>query len=134
MQDADLESRRAERGEIPESGPAAGYDFEETGVGRTGGPQRPAEGGEATGFDAYEPLFKQHYVASYSHERLEYDVLRPAYAFGYGLANDPRFRNHEWDEVEGNARDEWELSHTDSPWEEFKDAVREAWEAVRGWD
>jgi hypothetical protein len=61
MQDADRESQRAERGETPESSPAAGYGVEGTTMDSTGSPDRFADSGETTGFDAYEPLFRQHF-------------------------------------------------------------------------
>jgi uncharacterized protein (TIGR02271 family) len=58
----------------------------------------------------------------------EYD---PAYRYGSSLAGDERYRRAEWSDVEPHARREWEEEHAGT-WEQFKDAVRHAWEKVSG--
>jgi uncharacterized protein (TIGR02271 family) len=83
-------------------------------------------------FEEYEPTFRNHFQTSYSHMGHNYESLRPAYTYGYDLANDPRYRNRSWSEIEMDARRDWETLHSDSPWENFKDAVRNAWETVTG--
>jgi uncharacterized protein (TIGR02271 family) len=83
-------------------------------------------------FEEYEPTFRSHFQTSYSHMGHDYNSLRPAYTYGYDLANDPRYRNRSWSEIEVDARRDWETLHSDSPWENFKDAVRNAWETVTG--
>src|SRR5207248_321310 len=59
------------------------------------------------------------------------DPFEPAYRHGSVLAEDARYRNAEWQDVEPHARRTWEEQHEGS-WEQFKDAVRHAWEKVSG--
>lgn len=85
-----------------------------------------------TGMDEWDPMFRSHYQTSYSHLGRSYEDFRPAYTYGYTLANDPRYRDRDWSDFEYDARREWETAHHDSPWEDFKDAVRQAWMSVTG--
>jgi uncharacterized protein (TIGR02271 family) len=55
----------------------------------------------------------------------------PAYRYGESLARDERFRNAEWREIEPQARRGWEAENAGS-WDQFKDAVRGAWQKVSG--
>jgi uncharacterized protein (TIGR02271 family) len=84
------------------------------------------------GFDEYEPMFRNHYQTTYSGTGRTYDEFRPAYNYGYTLANDPRYRDRSWNEIEMDARRDWETRHADSPWEGVKDTIRDAWAAVTG--
>jgi len=59
------------------------------------------------------------------------DEFEPAYRYGSALARDKRYRNAEWTDVEPHARSEWERENAGS-WEQFKDAVRGAWQKVSG--
>ena len=52
----------------------------------------------------------------------------PAYRYGHALASDSRYDGRSWDEIEPEARAEWEQRHPQSAWERFKRAVRYAWE------
>jgi uncharacterized protein (TIGR02271 family) len=83
-----------------------------------------------TGYDEWEPMWRSHYQSSYSHLGGTYEDFRPAYTYGHELANDDRYRGRDWSEIEADARRDWEMSHNDSPWEQFKDAVRQAWNSV----
>ena len=89
-----------------------------------GGPEtakRPVAGG---------PDFRSLHAASARHgERFEH--YEPAYRYGTDLANEERYRNSEWRDVEPHARDAWEHLNTGT-WDQFKDAVRSAWDKVRG--
>jgi uncharacterized protein (TIGR02271 family) len=59
------------------------------------------------------------------------DDFEPAYRYGSALARDERYRNAEWTDVEPHARREWERENAGT-WEQFKDAVRGAWQKVSG--
>lgn len=84
-----------------------------------------------TGMDQWDPMWRSDYQTNYSHMGRSYDDFRPAYTYGYTLANDPRYQGQDWDQIEPAARRDWETSHHDSAWEDFKDAVRSAWMSVR---
>src|SRR5688572_29113360 len=47
------------------------------------------------------------------------------------LVPDPRYREREWATIEPDARREWDQRHRGT-WEEFKDAIRHAWDNVCG--
>jgi hypothetical protein len=67
----------------------------------------------------------------YARTGRQYTDYEPAYRYGYVLATDPRYRDREWDVIEPEARRGWS-EHSRGRWEEFKDAVRRAWDRVRG--
>lgn len=61
-----------------------------------------------------------------------YDHYAPAYR--YGTTSATRHDGREWDEVESDLERGWERGRGDSrsTWHEAKDAVRDAWDRVRG--
>ena len=57
----------------------------------------------------------------------------PAYCYGYRLGRDMRYSGKEWSTFESDIRREWETQHPgQGAWEDVKDAVRHAWDSVRG--
>jgi uncharacterized protein (TIGR02271 family) len=86
---------------------------------------------EARGFETYETDFRQHYTTAASSRGQAYEHWAPAYRYGYTLAGDPRYRGRDWPAVEVEARRDWEQQHRGT-WEEMKDAIRYAWDKVRG--
>ena len=61
-----------------------------------------------------------------------YDRYEPAYRYGYTLASDNRYTGKEWTAIEAEARRDWEKNNQGA-WEDFKDAIRYAWDRVRGY-
>ncbi len=82
-------------------------------------------------YTSYEPVFREDFASRYGQTGRQYMDYEPAYRYGYTLATDPRYRNREWDVIEPEARHGW-TEHGRGSWEEFKDAVRRAWDRVRG--
>jgi hypothetical protein len=82
-------------------------------------------------FTTYEPDFRQHYSGAFTQTDLPYDYFRPAYRYGFDLANSERFRDSEWGQVEPEARRAWEETNPENPWEEYRAAVREGWNLVK---
>jgi uncharacterized protein (TIGR02271 family) len=82
-------------------------------------------------FAAYEREFRTHYDSAYAQRGSPYDRWAPAYRYGYDIAMDPRYRDREWAGMETDARRDWEQRHKGT-WEEFKEAIRYAWDKVRG--
>lgn len=82
-------------------------------------------------YERYEPRFRSHYDAHFAAKNgYSYSLYDPAYHYGYALATYNRYRDyHNWDELEFNARREWE-ENFDGPWEVVKDAVRTAWRTI----
>lgn len=79
----------------------------------------------------YEPLFRQHYTSNFSGTDYSYDDYMVAYTYGYDLANSDRYSDYRWEDLEPEARQNWERYNQDSAWEDFKDAVRQGWESVK---
>jgi uncharacterized protein (TIGR02271 family) len=85
-----------------------------------------------TGYDEYEPMWRNHYQTTYTGTGHTYDEFQPAYHYGYDLASDARYRGRDWTAIEPEARRDWEMRYHDSAWDDFKDAVRQAWQSVTG--
>jgi hypothetical protein len=79
-------------------------------------------------FDDFASEFRSDYDARYAMQGGSYDDFDPAYRYGHALASDTRYDGRSWDEIEPEARAEWERRHPQSAWERFKSAVRHAWE------
>jgi uncharacterized protein (TIGR02271 family) len=86
-----------------------------------------------SGFNAYDTNFRSDYQTRYGSSGRAYDVYMPAYQYGYTIASDPNYTNYsDWSSFESNARTRWEREHPDTLWDDIKDAVRYAWDTVRG--
>ena len=82
-------------------------------------------------FEAYEPVFRNHFQTSVMDTGYTYDQYLPAYRYGYDLATDERFGNYRtWDELEPEARRYWD-ERNPGTWDRFKMAVRRSWEEVK---
>lgn len=74
--------------------------------------------------------FRMHFGSTYSQSGRSYDDYLPAYQYGSSLASDQRYQGQSWDDVETNARSDWERNNPNSGWNDFKAAVRRGWERV----
>jgi len=83
------------------------------------------------GFEAYDATFREHYTTAFATSGAAYTAYEPAYRYGYELGTNERYRGHDWVALEGDARRDWEARHPGT-WTRFHDAIRHAWEAVRG--
>jgi len=113
-------------------------------VGTTGGAMAGAATGAAIGaagdvagesyedaYGKYDNDFRTHYQTNASTTGYTYDQYAPVYRYGYGLANDPMYRDRDWTTIESDARSRWE-ERNPGTWEQFKDSVRYAWDKARG--
>jgi hypothetical protein len=82
-------------------------------------------------FDRYDTDFRSNWEQSYRNQGYGYERYKPAYQYGYDLASESRFRGRQWNEIEFDARRDWETQHPGDKWDDFKDAVRHAWQRVR---
>lgn len=65
--------------------------------------------------------------------RVDVDIEELGTAYGESLAGDERFAAREWDEIEPEARADWEKTNQDTAsWDEAKGGVRGAWDRLRG--
>jgi uncharacterized protein (TIGR02271 family) len=82
-------------------------------------------------FDTFETDFRNHYNTAFTSSSYTYEQFRPAYRYGYDLANSDRYRNMDWSQVEPDARRQWELTNPNTRWNDFKEAVYAGWNAIR---
>ena len=80
----------------------------------------------------YVDELREEYDAHYASTGASYDEYQRAYAHGATLGKDERYRGHDWQGVEANAREDWESRYPESGWERFKAAVRHGWDRVTG--
>jgi hypothetical protein len=81
-------------------------------------------------FKTYDSRFREDYTTNYANSGYDYDTYTPAYRYGYDLAYHPDYDTSNWDEVEPEARQDWETTYG-STWEQFKGAIRHAWEETK---
>ena len=86
------------------------------------------DGRASDGAQDYRDDFKNNYALTGAH----YEDYAPAYEYGSTLANDKRYANRTWDDIEVSARNDWQTKYPDSDWERFKAAARHGWEKVTG--
>ncbi len=82
-------------------------------------------------FDRYDRDFRTDWEQSFRSSGYGYERYQPAYQYGYNLATENRYRGRNWNEIEADARRDWEMRHPGDAWSDFKDAVRHAWQRVR---
>ena len=90
---------------------------------------QPVETGASAGdFDNYESDFRSNFQTTYRGNDYNYEHAKPAYRYGYSLANEGR--GADWSSVEPDARRRWE-ERNPGTWDKFKDAARYAWDRAR---
>jgi hypothetical protein len=83
-------------------------------------------------YSQYDADFRKHYNQNYNNSGYNYDDFQPVYQYGYYLATTPDYSG-DWNTFEQRARTQWEARNPNT-WDRFKDAVRYAWDRVRGKD
>lgn len=89
-------------------------------------------GAQGTGTMAGDDDFRTHWQSAYGSSGEKYEDYASAYRYGANLANQQKYHGYRWDELEPQARSDWESSHSGSPWERTKQAVRYGWEKMKG--
>jgi len=79
---------------------------------------------EERGSDEYVGHFNELYGAQ--GKRLE--DYSPAYQFGARLAQSEEYKGASWDDAHEDFKRDWEAAYPGRPWDEFKGAVRYAWD------
>jgi uncharacterized protein (TIGR02271 family) len=88
--------------------------------------QLGAEGGRNMSMDDSD--FRNHWQTSYGHTGGKYEDHAPAYLYGRELGNNQQYSGSQWNDIEPEARRDWESRNSGTPWEKTKDAVRYGWE------
>ena len=97
----------------------------------------PAEGGGMGApipdeFLEYEEDFRGHYDQQLAKEGARFEDYSGAYHYGAKIGQDIRYRDRTWDEIEPEARRDWEATPNGDTWERFKAAIRHGWDRVTG--
>jgi hypothetical protein len=87
--------------------------------------------GVTRGFEHYDHDFRSNWEQSFRSTGYGYERYQPAYQYGYTVGSERRYRGRRWEEVEADVRRDWEQRHPNDAWDDFKDAVRHAWQRVR---
>jgi len=82
-------------------------------------------------YETFEPRFRNLHSTRYGGAGMTYESYLPAYRYAHTLASDPRYSGYDWNRLESEARRSWEERNPNT-WEQFKDAVRDAWTEVTG--
>src|SRR5262249_32016821 len=88
---------------------------------------------EAVGSDSgklKDAEFRNDFSARFGRLGRSYSEYAPAYELGSTLAMDGRYRDREWNDIEFEARRQWDAKGQGS-WSDFRDAVRYGWEKSR---
>lgn len=76
--------------------------------------------------------YRSHWNSTYAagSEGGSYDEYEPAYRYGSSLSGSDRYQGRKWDEIEPDARSDWETRNPGSAWEKVKAAVRHGWDRM----
>jgi len=87
--------------------------------------------GRTTGYEAYDPDFRNNWRTNYGNLGGTYEDYAIAYEFGYEIRSDPRYRGRDWNSVQSDLQRDWESRQTET-WDRMKNAVRYAWDKATG--
>lgn len=82
-------------------------------------------------YEDYEPDYRQDFQTRYGSAGGRYEDYEPAYRFGHNLAISQSYQGRQWQEIEPEARRDWERQHPGT-WERVKSSVQHGWERVTG--
>ncbi len=74
--------------------------------------------------------FRRHWQSAYGSSGGRYEDYSSAYRYGAHLAGQKQYQGYQWDELEPRVKSDWEATHSGSPWERTKQAVRYGWEKM----
>lgn len=116
----------------------AGRGQSQEGVGAMG--STSSSGGYATdsGWNEASGGLRKRWEERYGQSGADWNTVEPGYRYGYEMANNPRYQDREWTDVESDFRSnygDWATKRgyqsDDSAWDQLKDGVRDAWQHVR---
>jgi uncharacterized protein (TIGR02271 family) len=80
----------------------------------------------------YDSDWRSDYNSNYASLGGRYEDYQPAYQYGSTLASDSRYSGRAWNDIEADARSDWQTRYPGSDWQRFKAAVRHGWERMTG--
>jgi uncharacterized protein (TIGR02271 family) len=99
---------------------------------------RTTRGTTMSSWDEVSPTYQQRWQQRYGTSGGRWSDYEPGYRYGYEMANDPRYRNRSWTEVEPEYRSQYSdwarrggYSSDPSAWDKIREHARDAWEDAR---
>jgi len=83
-------------------------------------------------YSVYDSDFRTHFNTNFAQRGGQFNTYQPAYRYGYTLAGDQRYHGRQWQDIEMDARRDWESRNPNSRWEDVRDAIQYSWNHVRG--
>jgi hypothetical protein len=80
----------------------------------------------------YQAEFRRNFAEFYAGSGLTFEDLAPSYAWGFNMANDPRFRGKNFPDVEPELKAAYLLWNPNTDWEKRSTAVLYGWEKAGG--
>ena len=80
----------------------------------------------------YENDFRSHFETHYAKLDVMYEVLAPAYEYGFDTALNPKYRGRKFHDVESEIRREFLSKYPETDWDSIWDAVFFGWEKAGG--
>ncbi|MBV9356864.1 MAG: YsnF/AvaK domain-containing protein, partial [Chloroflexi bacterium] len=74
------------------------------------------------------PAYRQRWEQQYGTSGRRWEDVEPAYQYGYGLRNQPQYRDRKWSEIEPDVQRDWSRTHPDTPWDRAGQAIQDAWQ------
>ena len=82
-------------------------------------------------FADFESDFRSNYNRTSANSGMTYEQYSPAYQYGFGLANDARYRGKDWNSVQADVQRDWETRQPGT-WAKFSNSVHYAWDKATG--
>jgi uncharacterized protein (TIGR02271 family) len=73
--------------------------------------------------------YRTHWQSTYGNQGGKYEDYEPAYRHGNTLASNEKYTGYRWNDVEPEARRDWEARNTGTSWGNVEKAVRHGWES-----
>jgi uncharacterized protein (TIGR02271 family) len=90
------------------------------------------------GWDEAMPSYRQRWQERHGTSGGSWQDYEPGYRYSHEMANDPRFRNRDWNEIESDMQSdypEWSrrngYNSDANAWDRVRDHTRESWEEAR---
>jgi hypothetical protein len=106
-----------------------GQGLGSAGMGSTGGGMA-SDSATSSNLQNDDSAYRSHWQNSFASSGGRYEDYAPAYQYGSTLADDERYRGHQWNDIEPHVRTDWESRNSGSTWERAKEAVRYGWEKM----
>ncbi len=79
----------------------------------------------------HEADFRRHYEGYYARTGRDYEEYESGYRYGYNLANEPRYRDRRWEEIEPEIRNHWATDYEGHDWANYRESIRYGWNRAR---